>query len=92
MKDLLQLRQEIDEIDKQWVRLLAHRFEVGRQVGELKKSKNLPPVDLSREEAMFLRIEKLAKDAGLNPQLAQIILRSIIDETVKNHKIVAAKS
>ena len=36
MEDLLQLRQEIDEIDQEMVRLFEKRMDVSRRVAEYK--------------------------------------------------------
>ncbi len=90
--DLAQLRGQLDKIDRQWLSLLAQRFRVSQQVGELKKDQGLPPIDSARETLMFGRIEAQAKSVGLNPQLAHAILRLIIDEVVKNHKAIASTS
>lgn len=77
--DLDDIRQRIDEVDRQLVALLAER---GRLVGEVvhyKRAKHMPVVDRAREDRMLARIADLAKDEGLDPRVAQQVLRTIID-------------
>ena len=83
--DLEELRKELDEIDQKLVKLLAIRFVATKKVGIYKKHNGLPPIDKSREDAQFKRIEGLAEEAGLDPEFAKRFLRLIIDEVVKKH-------
>lgn len=84
--DLLSARAAIDDIDTQIVGLLAQRFAITRQVGLHKKEQQLPLIDAAREARQMAHIAELARTAGLNPNLAQAILRLVIDETVRNHQ------
>ncbi len=86
MHDLNDLRNQLDSIDNQIVELLSKRFEVTQKVGEHKRDNNLPAIDLAREALQFERIQKLAKEHGLNPEFAAKYLRLVIDEVVSNHK------
>lgn len=79
-------RKQIDELDKELIETLAKRFQVTHQVGEYKKHHKLTSIDSNREKRQFIRYERLAKDSGLNPDLVNRIMRSIIDEVVTNHK------
>jgi len=82
---LSELRQQIDEIDRQLVELLAERFRVTQRVGEHKRDHDLPAVDPAREAAQVTRTKELARQAGLDPDIADRLLRFLIDEVVKNH-------
>ena len=86
--ELERLREQIDDLDTALISLLAQRFELTRQVGHYKKTHRLQPVDEGRERAQFQKIRALAKEAGLNPEFAETLLRSIIAEVVENHKKV----
>ena len=44
-KELLRLRMSIDNMDAALVHLLAERFKITQQVGELKAAHGLPPAD-----------------------------------------------
>lgn len=83
---LLKLREELDNIDARLIALLGERFKVTRKVGELKRTTNLPPQDSSREARQMERIQQLANEAGIDPTLAQNILRLVIDKVIDNHK------
>lgn len=48
MKNIEDLRKQIDKLDDQIVILLAKRMEVVKNVGRLKKENNLPALDSTR--------------------------------------------
>ena len=85
MKKLPELRETLDRIDQSLIELIAERFRITAEVGQLKKSENLPSSDPEREERQMTRISALAEEAGLDPQIARKVLRLLIDEAVKNH-------
>lgn len=86
MQRMLQtLRSEIDAIDERIIDLLARRFAVTRQVGQLKAHHALPAVDAERESAQQLRYEQLARANGLAPALVTGLFRDIIAEVVRCH-------
>ncbi len=93
MTDNIQLlRESIDNIDRSLISLLAERFSVTRQVGQYKQAHGLPAIDKEREAEQFARIQKLAKEAGLDPDFADRMLRLIIDEVIKNHNAIARRA
>ena len=84
--DLNDLRESLDNIDHAFIFLLAERFRVTRKIGLYKRELGLPAVDEAREQVQFARIERLARERGLNPEFAAKMLRLIIDEVVNNHE------
>jgi monofunctional chorismate mutase len=50
---LLELRNRIDEIDKDILRLLELRFQVVKEIGAYKKANNLPILDVNREKEVL---------------------------------------
>ena len=48
--ELTQAREEIDRIDNEIIKLVAKRLSVAKEIGKLKKSKNLPVENKQREE------------------------------------------
>ncbi len=62
------LRKEIDEIDKEMLRLFEQRMDVARKVGAYKKEQGLPVFVPDREEAVL----KNRVDALQNPAYADI--------------------
>ncbi|MEO1249835.1 MAG: chorismate mutase [Pseudomonadota bacterium] len=83
---LLSLRKSIDNLDASLVLLLAERFKLTKQVGELKKEHALPPADKSREADMIDRLRRLASDAELDPDFAEKLIRFVIDEVIRHHE------
>ncbi|MFZ4585369.1 MAG: chorismate mutase [Acidimicrobiia bacterium] len=83
--DLNELRDQIDALDAQLVEILAARFQVGEAVGRYKAEHGLPPVDPGREVEMTARVRAHAESLGLAPEIAERVLRSIIDATVDRH-------
>ena len=53
MKDLKQLRAEIDVIDRQMVELFRQRMEVARGVAEYKIANGIPVLDPERERQVL---------------------------------------
>jgi chorismate mutase len=77
--DLSDIRRRIDDVDRRLVALLAERAGLVEEVVHFKRAHHLPVVDRGREDVMLARIAELAKDAGVDPRVAQQVLRTIID-------------
>jgi isochorismate pyruvate lyase len=77
--DLDQIRQRIDDVDRRLVALLAERGRLVEEVVHYKRANRMGVVDRAREDRMLARIGELAKDEGLDPRVAQQVLRTIID-------------
>jgi chorismate mutase len=77
--DLADIRQRIDDVDRQMVASLAERARLVGDVVRYKRARHMAVVDRGREDAMLARIAELAKDAGLDPRVAQQVLRTVID-------------
>jgi chorismate mutase len=86
MDQLINLRHEIDQVDKSIIELLAERFRITQQIGLLKKAIRLSPVDPQREAHQENQFRKLAIHAGLREEVALKVMRVIIDEVVNDHK------
>jgi chorismate mutase len=70
---------KIDEVDQRLVALLAERSRLVSEVVHYKRAHHMPVVDRGREDVMLDRIAELAKEEGLDPRVAQQVLRTIID-------------
>lgn len=84
--DLSALRAGIDQVDERLVVLLAERFRLTRQIGRIKAEQDIASVDPAREKAQIARIRQLAGDAGLNEDLAETVLRTVIGQVVAEHE------
>ena len=49
--DMKKLREQIDKIDKQILKLYEERMDVVREIGEYKIANNMPVYDAAREDA-----------------------------------------
>lgn len=78
MKKLDDLRADLDEIDTEILGLLAKRFEKIKLTGELKKEKNMPILQKSREEVVINRARKAALKNGIDPAYFEKIYEVII--------------
>ena len=79
-------RQSIDRLDAILVYTLADRFKHTQQVGRLKAAHDLPPSDPAREAAQIERLERLAVEAGLDPEFARKFLNFIISEVIRHRE------
>ncbi|MBA4350546.1 MAG: chorismate mutase [Sphingopyxis sp.] len=79
-------RQSIDRLDAILVYTLAERFKQTQAVGRLKAEHNLPPSDPDREARQMARLDQLAKEADLDPDLAKKFLTFIISEVIRHHE------
>ena len=87
---LEEFRRSIDNLDAALIYLIAERFHLTQQVGEYKKTNDLPPADPSREGRQIERLRRLATDSQLDPDFAESLIRFIIDEVIRNHERIRA--
>ncbi len=86
--ELLEVREKIDAIDRDLVVLLGQRFELTHQVGLLKASKALDAVDATRESEKLAELSELCEKHDLNPTLVTELFSRIMDEVVRNHRLL----
>ncbi len=79
-------RASIDRLDAILVYTLAERFKQTQAVGRLKAEHALPPSDPDREAGQMARLEDLALEADLDPELAKKFLNFIILEVIRHHE------
>ena len=80
-------RASIDRLDAILVYTLAERFKHTQSVGRLKARHDLPPSDPSREASQIERLERLAREADLDPEFARKFLNFVISEVIRHHEI-----
>ena len=83
------LRQSIDNIDSAIIALLAERFKATSQVGVLKAGAGFAPEDVKREEYQIERLHRIATDAGLDPDIAEMYREFVVTEAKKRHQRIA---
>ena len=79
-------RDAIDRLDAILVYTLAECFKQTQAVGRLKAEHNLPPSDPDREARQMARLDQLAQEANLDPDLAKKFLTFIISEVIRHHE------
>ena len=84
--ELLEAREKIDRIDSELVGLLAERFALTHQVGELKASNKLDALDALREAQKLDDLRTLCLQHDLNPELVTELFTRIMRDVVKNHR------
>ncbi len=84
--ELNELRDQIDNVDKQMVELLARRLALVEQVGEVKSQHGLPIYAPDREAAMLASRRDEAERKGVPPQLIEDILRRVMRESYASEK------
>lgn len=80
--ELSRVRQEIDEIDSQIVRLIAARGRQVTRAGELKSTTSDVSVP-TRVEAIIERVRELALAEQVDPDLVEQIYRTMIGEFIQ---------
>jgi shikimate dehydrogenase len=61
MKEIMELRRRIDEIDDQILELISQRLLTARQIGDIKNRSGAAVVDSSRESQIYQRLSSLNK-------------------------------
>ncbi len=77
IRNLDEIRTDIDNIDAQLVQLLSRRVELAQEVGKVKGKDNRPYFTPERERAIYQRLEQMNPGPLQNRQL-QAVFREII--------------
>jgi chorismate mutase / prephenate dehydrogenase len=77
--NLDQLRAELTKLDTSLLELVARRQALSEQVAAVKRATGRPTRDFAREREVILRGRNVAQGLGVAPQLAESILRQLID-------------
>jgi chorismate mutase/prephenate dehydrogenase len=79
--ELTALRDQIDEVDKALLDLLARRMSLVAEVGEVKSKYGLPIYVPEREASMLASRRKEAQALGVSPDLIEDVLRRVMRES-----------
>ncbi len=82
---LLQLRRQIDRLDRQLLRLLNQRARLGLAVGRLKKRNGLKLFDPVRERESLARLAA-ANSGPLSSVAVSAIYRQILQQTRRTER------
>ncbi len=87
-----QHRDIIDRLDAVLIYTLAERFNQTAAVGKIKGDYDLPTSSLDREAEQMVRFERIALEAGLDPDFAKKFLNFMIGEVIKKHELYKNKA
>ncbi|HEY2678466.1 MAG TPA: prephenate dehydrogenase/arogenate dehydrogenase family protein [Steroidobacteraceae bacterium] len=92
--NLDELRTALTEIDRQLLELVARRKTVSEQVAAVKRATGRPTRDFGREREVILRGRTTAERLGISPDLAESLLRQLIQSslTTQEQARVAAQA
>lgn len=82
-EELARYRKEIAEIDSQILKLAKARLQKAKEIGEVKRRRKLPLVDLKAEAEVVERSLKLGKEIGLDEALTGKLVGMLITKAVE---------
>jgi chorismate mutase/prephenate dehydrogenase len=85
--ELSELRQQIDGIDSQLVKLLAQRAEITAKVGQYKSQVGLPIYVPEREAQLIAKRRAEAEQQNVSPVLVEDLLRRIMRESYHTQNV-----
>jgi len=75
---LEEIRQEINQIDEELVKLLERRYICVEEVARIKKENNLPTLDTSREEVVLKKVAAMVENKAYQESIVKTF-QSIMD-------------
>ena len=77
------LREQIDLLDSEMLRLLAARLEVVGKIAKVKERGNLAVYQPKRWEQLLRQRRQMAEDCGMNPDFVEELFEKVHAESVK---------
>jgi aspartate aminotransferase len=83
MPEIDDLRNKMDEITLEMIKLLKTRTDIAKEIGEVKKNLGKGVTDEPREENLRTKVVSLCKEIGLDDSIATKFLNFLLNESVK---------
>src|SRR5256712_4803852 len=83
MSDIDKLRDKIDKITFDIIKLLKERNDIAKEIGSLKDNLRLGVTNEERESQLRSKVLSLCKEIGLDEKLGLIMLNFLLNESVK---------
>ena len=83
MSDINELRNKMDEVTLEMIKLLKNRTDIAKEIGEVKKTIGKVVADESREENLREKVISLCKEIGLDETIATKFLNFLLNESIK---------
>lgn len=82
-ENLVQLRQQIDEIDAELLGTLTKRMRISREIGQYKKEHNMPVLQTARYSEILANRITEAEKLGIGTSFMRNILEAIHEESIR---------
>jgi len=83
MSDINKLRDKIDKITCDVIKLLKERNDVAKEIGNLKNNLGIGVTNEERENQLRARVLELCKEIGLDEKTGMTMLNFLLNESVK---------
>lgn len=83
MSDIESLRNRMDEVTIEMIKLLKTRTDIAREIGEVKKTIGKGITDEARESNLREKIISLCSEIGLEEVIATKLLNFLLNESIK---------
>jgi len=83
MSDIDKLRDQMDKITLDMIRLLKERAEISKQIGNLKNNLHLNITNEERENQLRTKVVAICKEIGLDEKIATMFLNFLLNESIK---------
>jgi chorismate mutase/prephenate dehydrogenase len=82
MTKLDELREQLNEVDAEFLRLVQQRQELVEEIGEVKRQMGRGTRDFSREKVVIERARTIAEQLGVDPDVAAGLFRRLIQASL----------
>jgi chorismate mutase / prephenate dehydrogenase len=83
------LRQRLNQIDRQMISLVAERKAISAEVARVKRATGRPTRDYEREKEVILNVRSVASELGVSPALAEDMLRMLIRSSLTTQELAS---
>lgn len=83
MSDINDLRNKMDEITVEMIKLLKTRTDIAKEIGKVKKNTGKSVIDEPREDSLRSKVITLSKEMQLDESIATKFLNFLLNESVK---------
>ncbi|MEK6930539.1 MAG: aminotransferase class I/II-fold pyridoxal phosphate-dependent enzyme, partial [Thermoproteota archaeon] len=83
MSDINQLRNRMDEITIEMIKMLKTRTDIAKEIGEIKKNIGKGVTDETREDNLRTKVITLCNELNFNESIATKFLNFLLNESIK---------
>ena len=88
MKELTDIRKELDSVDREIVRLFEQRMNLCREVAAYKIAHDMQVLDASREEQVLASRMALAQDESLQQPVRELFIKLMALSRAEQQKLL----